>query len=59
MRQKIATKVMILKEGSMMSTGTAKPRLNSKLTSTDAKISRANADIVFTCKSNNNNDLIV
>jgi hypothetical protein len=57
MRKKIATKVIILNEGSMMSTGTAKPRLNSKLTSTVAKMTRANADIVFTCKSNENYEL--
>jgi hypothetical protein len=48
MRTKIAAKVMILKEGSMMSTGKAKPRLDQKLISMIAKTISANDEIVLT-----------
>jgi hypothetical protein len=48
MRTKIAAKVMIRKEGSMMSTGKAKPRIDQKLTSMIAKINSANDEMVLT-----------
>ncbi len=44
---------MILKEGSMMSTGKAKPRLDQKLISMIAKTNSANDEIVLTWSKQN------